>query len=87
MPKPGWTCYPREDAWHSAPTALRKLMREEESIFASTELSCLRSIFSVGEPLNPEVITWSRRVLQHDICNSWFQAKTGFIMITNRPVL
>ena len=73
--------------WYSAPTALRMLMREEVSIFTSSDLSCLRDIYSVGEPLNPEVIAWSRRVLQHDIFDTWFQTETGAIMITNRPGL
>jgi acetyl-CoA synthetase len=73
--------------WYSAPTALRMLMREEESIFTSANLETLRSIFSVGEPLNPEVIAWSRRLLNHDIYDTWFQTETGAIMITNRPSL
>lgn len=71
--------------WYSAPTALRMLMREEESIFTSADLSNLQNIYSVGEPLNPEVISWSRRVLRHDIYDTWFQTETGAIMITNRP--
>lgn len=73
--------------WYSAPTALRMLMREEESIFTSPDLSLLRTIYSVGEPLNPEVIAWSRRVLKHDIFDTWFQTETGAIMIANRPGL
>ncbi|MBJ6723700.1 AMP-binding protein [Geomesophilobacter sediminis] len=71
--------------WYSAPTALRMLMREEEQVFTSADLSTLRRIYSVGEPLNPEVIQWSRRVLDHDIYDTWFQTETGAIMITNRP--
>ncbi len=73
--------------WYSAPTALRMLMREEETIFTSAKLPDLKAIYSVGEPLNPEVITWSRRVLNHDIYDTWFQTETGAIMITNRPGL
>ncbi len=73
--------------WYSAPTALRMLMQEEESVFTFADLSSLRTIFSVGEPLNPEVITWSRSVLKHDIYDTWFQTETGAIMITNRPGL
>jgi acetyl-CoA synthetase len=73
--------------WYSAPTALRMLMREEENVFTAADLSALRDIFSVGEPLNPEVIAWSRRVLQHDIYDTWFQTETGAIMIANRPGL
>lgn len=73
--------------WYSAPTALRMLMREEESIFNPVNLSCLRNIYSVGEPLNPEVISWARRVLKRDIYDTWFQTETGAIMITNHPGL
>lgn len=73
--------------WYSAPTALRMLMREEESIFNPGNLSCLRNIYSVGEPLNPEVISWARRVLKRDIYDTWFQTETGAIMITNHPGL
>lgn len=77
----------RITVWYSAPTALRMLMREEESIFTSADLSSLRDIYSVGEPLNPEVIAWSRRVLRRDIYDTWFQTETGAIMITNSPGL
>jgi acetyl-CoA synthetase len=73
--------------WYSAPTALRMLMREDDTLFAGFNLDKLRSIFSVGEPLNPEVIAWSQRVLQRDIYDTWFQTETGGIMISNRPGL
>ncbi|MCX7046471.1 MAG: AMP-binding protein [Candidatus Sumerlaeota bacterium] len=73
--------------WYSAPTALRMLMREDETIFTSANLPCLRDIFSVGEPLNPEVIVWGRRLLRHDIYDTWFQTETGAIMISNYPGL
>ena len=75
----------RITVWYSAPTALRMLMREDENLFSSTDLTKLRHIFSVGEPLNPEVIQWSRRILKHDIYDTWFQTETGAIMITNKP--
>jgi len=75
----------RISVWYSAPTALRMLMREEENIFTEADLSSLRSIFSVGEPLNPEVIAWSQRLLNRDIYDTWFQTETGAIMIPNRP--
>jgi acetyl-CoA synthetase len=73
--------------WYTAPTALRMLMREDESLLRSFDLSHLRHIFSVGEPLNPEVIHWARRVFGKDIYDTWFQTETGAIMITNRPGL
>lgn len=73
--------------WYSAPTALRMLMREDVVLYKNYDLGSLRHIFSVGEPLNPEVISWSRTALGKDIYDTWFQTETGGIMITNRPGL
>jgi acetyl-CoA synthetase len=75
----------RVTVWYTAPTALRMLMREDERLFRRFDLSALRAIFSVGEPLNPEVIYWARRVLDREIYDTWFQTETGGIMISNRP--
>lgn len=71
--------------WYSAPTALRMLMRESNDLYARFDLSRLRQVSSVGEPLNPEVIHWARRVIGKDIYDTWFQTETGAIMICNRP--
>ena len=73
--------------WYTAPTALRMLMREGPDSLGEVDVSRLRSIFSVGEPLNPEVIAWGREVLGKDIHDTWFQTETGAIMIANRPGL
>lgn len=73
--------------WYSAPTALRMLMRENAEFYKGYDLSALRYIFSVGEPLNPEVITWARATLGKDIYDTWFQTETGGIMIANHPGL
>src|SRR6185369_5279767 len=73
--------------WYSAPTALRMLMREDASLYKKYALYALRHIFSVGEPLNPEVISWARTTLKKDIYDTWFQTETGGIMIANRPGL
>ncbi|BCG45668.1 Acetyl-CoA synthetase [Citrifermentans bremense] len=73
--------------WYSAPTALRMLMREDAGLYGGYDLSKLRHIYSVGEPLNPEVITWARAALGKDIYDTWFQTETGGIMISNRPGL
>jgi acetyl-CoA synthetase len=73
--------------WYSAPTALRMLMREDVQLYRGYDLGALRHIFSVGEPLNPEVISWARAALGRDIYDTWFQTETGGIMITNRPGL
>ena len=73
--------------WYTAPTALRMLMREDRAIYLKHDLKNLKHIFSVGEPLNPEVIHWSRELFKKDIYDTWFQTETGSIMITNRPGL
>ncbi len=79
------------NVWYTAPTALRMLMQEDEALFQRAGLAgfrqSLRHIFSVGEPLNPAVIEWGRRVLKHDIYDTWFQTETGAIMISNHPGL
>jgi acetyl-CoA synthetase len=77
----------RVTVWYSAPTALRMLMREEAALYDGFDLSALRHICSVGEPLNPEVIHWARRTIAKDIYDTWFQTETGAIMIANRPGL
>ncbi|HPD39729.1 MAG TPA: AMP-binding protein, partial [Mesotoga infera] len=71
--------------WYTAPTALRMLMQQSDDFFADYDLSSLKYIFSVGEPLNPEIVHWSRRVLKKEIYDTWFQTETGGIMISNRP--
>jgi acetyl-CoA synthetase len=75
------------NVWYTAPTALRMLMREDRNIFAKYKLDDLRYIFSVGEPLNPEIIVWAKEVLGKDVFDTWFQTETGGIMVSNRPGL
>jgi acetyl-CoA synthetase len=77
----------RVTVWYTAPTALRMLLREDDALYTCRSLPALRGIFSVGEPLNPEVIAWGKRVLQKDIYDTWFQTETGAIMVSNRPGL
>jgi acetyl-CoA synthetase len=69
------------NVWYTAPTALRMLMREDREVYKHVDLSRLRHIFSVGEPLNPEVNHWGTEVLGKDIFDTWFQTETGSIMI------
>ena len=71
--------------WYTAPTALRMLMQEDNTLYKKYDLSNLKYIFSVGEPLNPSVIEWVRSVLGKEVYDTWFQTETGAIMITNRP--
>lgn len=74
----------RVTVWYTAPTALRMLMREDPELYRRFDLSRLRHICSVGEPLNPEVIRWAKEVLGKDIYDTWFQTETGAIMLSNR---
>lgn len=70
---------------YTAPTVLRMMMQFEDHIYAGFDLSGLRHIFSVGEPLNPEIYSWGLRILKHEIFDTWFQTETGAIQIANRP--
>lgn len=75
------------NVWYTAPTALRMLMQEEIDLFKRYDYSHLKRMYSVGEPLNPEVYYWGKKVFGVDIYDNWFQSETGSIMITNRPGL
>jgi acetyl-CoA synthetase len=77
----------RVSVWYTAPTALRMLARADDMDYRRYDLSHLRSIFSVGEPLNPEISRWGLEALGRDIYDTWFQTETGGIMIANRPGL
>ena len=73
--------------WYTAPTALRMLMKAGNEIIKKYDLSSLRYICSVGEPLNPEVIRWGLQVYNLPIHDNWWQTETGSIMIANYPSL
>lgn len=73
----------RVTVWYTAPTALRMLMRHGAELASEHDLSALRFIASVGEPLNPEVVVWGQRALGRPIHDNWWQTETGAIMISN----
>ncbi|WP_330180550.1 acetate--CoA ligase [Nocardia sp. NBC_01503] len=73
----------RVAVWYTAPTALRMLMRRGDELPPGTDLSALRFVASVGEPLNPEAVEWGARVLGHPVHDNWWQTETGAIMIAN----
>ncbi|MBN2388832.1 MAG: acetate--CoA ligase [Anaerolineales bacterium] len=75
----------RVTVWYSAPTAIRSLMKAGEEIVKQFDLSCLRHLVSVGEPLNAEAVTWSEKVFGLPFLDSYWQTETGSIMITNFP--
>ncbi len=73
--------------WYTAPTAIRLLMKAGDELPRRHDLSTLRYIMSVGEPLNPEAVVWSNRVLGLPFHDNWWQTETGSIMIANYPAL
>jgi acetyl-CoA synthetase len=73
----------RVTVWYTAPTALRMMMRHGRELAGEYDLSALRFVASVGEPLNPEVVVWGRDVLGHPVHDNWWQTETGAIMISN----
>jgi acetyl-CoA synthetase len=75
----------RVTVWYTAPTAIRMLMKAGPELPAGFDLSHLRLIASVGEPLNPEAVVWGRQVLGLPILDNWWQTETGGIMIANYP--
>jgi acetyl-CoA synthetase len=75
---------------YTAPTAIRGLMRFGDAWATRHDLSSLRLLGSVGEPINPEAWRWYHRVIGKEICpimDTWWQTETGGFMITPTPVV
>ena len=73
---------------YTAPTVIRTFMKWGEDIPAGFDLSSLRLLGSVGEPINPEAWIWYRRVIGGDrvpVVDTWWQTETGAIMISPLP--
>jgi acetyl-CoA synthetase len=75
----------RVTVWYSAPTAIRLLMREGPDLAGRYDLSSLRHLCSVGEPLNPEAVHWSHQTFGRPFHDTYWQTETGCIVITNLP--
>jgi acetyl-CoA synthetase len=73
--------------WYSAPTAFRMLMGAGDEVVKKYDLSSLRHILSVGEPLNPEVIRWGLKVFNLRIHDTWWMTETGAQLICNYPCM
>ena len=71
--------------WYSAPTAIRSLMKAGDEVIKKYDLSSLRHLASVGEPLNSEAVIWSEKVFGKAFLDTYWQTETGSIMITNFP--
>ncbi len=75
-------------AFYTAPTAIRSLIRLGEEWPGKWDLSSLRVLGSVGEPINPEAWLWYHRVIGQNRCpivDTWWQTETGGILITALP--
>jgi len=92
--------FPEKDRWaqvsakygatilYTAPTAIRALMKYGADAFAANDLSSLRLLGSVGEPINPEAWAWYWKEIGGGRCpvvDTWWQTETGMIMITPLP--
>ena len=74
--------------FYTAPTAIRSFMKQGREVPDSRDMSSLRIIGSVGEPINPEAYVWYRNVIGGDRCpvvDTWWQTETGMIMISPLP--
>lgn len=77
----------RVSVWYSAPTAIRSLMKAGDEAVKKYDLSSLRHLASVGEPLNSEAVVWSMRVFGKPFYDTYWQTETGCIVIGNYPGL
>ncbi len=71
--------------WYTAPTAIRLLMKEGTEVVKKYDLSSVRHMISVGEPLNAEAVVWSEQAFGMPFYDSYWQTETGSIVITNYP--
>ena len=74
--------------FYTAPTAIRSFMKQGREIPDARDLSSLRILGSVGEPINPEAYVWYRHVIGGDrtpVVDTWWQTETGSIMISPLP--
>ncbi len=77
----------RVSVWYTAPTAIRMLMKAGAELPRQFDLSSLRFLASVGEPLNPEAVVWGQQALGLPFHDNWWQTETGGIMIANYAAL
>ena len=74
--------------FYTAPTAIRSFMKQGQEIPDKFDMSSLRLLGSVGEPINPEAYIWYRHVIGGDrtpVVDTWWQTETGSIMISPLP--
>jgi acetyl-CoA synthetase len=77
----------RVSVWYTAPTAIRMMMKLGGEAVKDYDLSALRFMASVGEPLNAEAVLWSKETFGMPFHDNWWQTETGGIMIANFAAL
>ena len=80
----------RVSIFYTAPTAIRAFMKWGEEWVRKYDLSALRLLGTVGEPINPEAWIWYHQVIGEERCpivDTWWQTETGAIMITSLPAV
>ena len=77
----------RVTVWYSAPTAIRALMKEGEAAIKKHDLSSLRYLASIGEPLNAEAVIWSEKVFGMKFHDTYWQTETGSMVVSNYPCM
>lgn len=85
---PNWYSFIQKNevtVWYSAPTAIRSLMKAGNEIVKEYDMSSLRHLASVGEPLNAEAVIWSKEVYGLYFYDTYWQTETGSMMICNYP--
>ncbi|MDY0107917.1 MAG: acetate--CoA ligase [Giesbergeria sp.] len=73
----------RITVWYTAPTAIRMMMKLGADAVKGYDLSQLRFMASVGEPLNPEAVVWGLEAFGRPFHDNWWQTETGGIMVAN----
>jgi len=71
------------DVFYTAPTAIRMLQRAGDELAAQADMSRLRLVASVGEPLDADAVRWCQRTFGVPVIDTWWQTETGGIMISN----
>ncbi|WP_370289004.1 acetate--CoA ligase [Nocardioides sp.] len=74
--------------FYTAPTAIRSFMKQGREVPDASDLSSLRILGSVGEPINPEAYVWYRSVIGGDrtpVVDTWWQTETGSVLISPLP--
>ena len=77
----------RVSVWYTAPTAIRMMMKLGADALQGRDLSALRFMASVGEPLNPEGVVWGLEAFGLPFHDNWWQTETGGIMIANTAAM